>query len=133
MKCPSALVLTVNTCFSSPLLICVNCICDSFNHYGAKRQKIKYFYECSYSKIKLPLIHIFQPRYYLQTCNFLNWKNLLWNFALNVHHTLGKILFSGFEKVNIQYTYTLHSRLFDYTFELATFQNALFIAIWIEQ
>ena len=95
MKCPSALVLTVNTCFSSPLLICVYVVyVILLTTMGQKKQKIKYFCECCYSKIKLPLIHIFHPHYYyLQTCNFLNWKNFLWNFALNVHHTLGKDFF----------------------------------------
>ena len=98
--------------FSSPLLICayVYCICDSFNHYGAKRPKIKYFYECSNSKIKLPLIHIFHPHYYyLQTCNFLNWKNSFMEFCPKCASHFRKDFFSLDLKKSTYSTHILYT------------------------
>ena len=52
--------------------------------------------------------NIFHPHYTIKNLAIMQHelsnrieRIFLWNFALNVHHTLGKIFFSGFEKVNI--------------------------------
>ena len=83
MKCPSALVLTVNTCFLLPYLYVCMYICDSFNHYGAKRQKKnKIFLWVFLFKNKTPINSHFSSTLLLLTnMQFLELKEFFMEFC----------------------------------------------------